>query len=299
MPKSFEERFKDLQAYQQKNGHCRVTLLDKKSNPSLVNWCFNARTSYRQIQEGTKPLINLTPERIHRMDCLGFVWRLTKDPSYTYQVGFEKLVSYKAQRGHCNVPMDYHDHDLVRWCEKQRKAYWVRMNAGPYVKDVSNRRFKLTIEKIERLENLGFKWTEPEPERVIHKSSKQSTKSKKHVEEKVQIPHTCKERVKKDESDATIIGSALKERSMNVKEVESTNDNATRTRTVNKKASQPKKENFTTRKDEEESLVQSKMHNLRWCTNDAVKPVDVGGGMIVLPKSRANRSRSNTMAHFR
>ncbi len=236
MVKSFGERFADLQAFRQRHGHVRVRIKHRETgDASLVNWCLNARTSYRQIQEGTKPLIQLTPAQIRRMEAIGFEWRLTHVPSY--QMGFDKLVRFKAEHGHCNVPSDHDDIDLVRWCEKQRRAYTVRMAAGLHpTKSLANRRFKLTLEKIEHLEDLGFKWKEPVPST---KKFKKSKKLKISVVKSVRAPEhvtssSTNEKIQKRDTN----GPALKERSTNVKDDEATNHPDEKTSKPKKKDSQ-------------------------------------------------------------
>lgn len=56
---------------------------------------------------------------------------------------FEKLIEYKQQFGHCNVPQNYNDRQLARWVTDQRGFY--QNNSMPEY-------------RIKLLEEIGFEW---------------------------------------------------------------------------------------------------------------------------------------------
>jgi hypothetical protein len=57
---------------------------------------------------------------------------------------FSKLVRFKEEHGHCNVPFEWSkDPGLGRWVGAQRSNY----SCG-----------KLSLDKVERFEALGFEW---------------------------------------------------------------------------------------------------------------------------------------------
>ena len=70
---AFEKHCRELMAFKEKFGHCYVPskYLD---NPSLGMWCRNMRYSYKRDQEGKKPSCNLSPNRIERLEEIGFQW---------------------------------------------------------------------------------------------------------------------------------------------------------------------------------------------------------------------------------
>ena len=80
-------------------------------------------------------------ERIQRLDSLGFVWDALE--AY-WQEMFTALVDYKEHYGNCNVPQSWKENPkLGNWCNNQRRA---------------KKKGKLTQERIQQLESLGFVW---------------------------------------------------------------------------------------------------------------------------------------------
>ncbi len=82
----------------------------------------------------------LTPERLERLDALGFVW----DPhTEQWEEGFSKLQQFKEREGHCRVPQGHKEGDFGSW-----KLGW----------NSETNKDKLTPERLERLDALGFVW---------------------------------------------------------------------------------------------------------------------------------------------
>lgn len=67
----WEDRFDELKTYASIHGHCNVPK-DCKDNRALAVWVKCQRRQYKQQQRGHKCAI--TPERIARLDGLGFDW---------------------------------------------------------------------------------------------------------------------------------------------------------------------------------------------------------------------------------
>ena len=63
---SWEEGFSKLQEFIKREGHCRVPAVHKEGDLALGYWIGTQRKT-----KGT-----LTPERIERLDALGFVWKV-------------------------------------------------------------------------------------------------------------------------------------------------------------------------------------------------------------------------------
>jgi hypothetical protein len=71
------DRFEELQLYLEQHGHCNVPK-DYTENHELAVWVKYQRRLYRMMMRGEQPLA-LTPERIHKMNNIGFCWeRLRK-----------------------------------------------------------------------------------------------------------------------------------------------------------------------------------------------------------------------------
>ena len=144
--RNFDERFRELLAYKEKNGHCNVPFTTKKdaTHYSLGNWCVYLRKCYR----GKKGAGNLTTSNIRALEGIGFQWKILA----TFDDRFKDLLEFKKKNGHCNVPQtrkkDAKYHSLGGWCAHLRKAY-----KGKKVG------LKLTTSNIRALEGIGFQWT--------------------------------------------------------------------------------------------------------------------------------------------
>ena len=129
----WEEMFVALIAYKGAHDDCKVP--DAWSeNPQLANWVTVQRRTYKQGK--------LSPERIRRLEEIGFVW-VTLEAAWEGM--FTALIAYKdAHNGDCNVPNNWPgDRQLGTWVSEQRKA---------------KMRGKLSPERIRRLEEIGFVW---------------------------------------------------------------------------------------------------------------------------------------------
>lgn len=148
---AWNRKFAELEAFRNLHGDCLVPSRWEE-NTSLGLWVINQR---RMRKAG-----KLSPDRIARLDTLGFYWgakALSKgrissaDPTRTVDYSgtiwserFEQLAAYKEEFGHCLVP--------ARWTESPALGRWV----------VHQRRVrkagKLSPDRIARLEALGFEW---------------------------------------------------------------------------------------------------------------------------------------------
>lgn len=104
-----------------------------KDNPELGLWCHIQRNAYTNDK--------LSPDRVTRLEKLGFVW----DPlTAAWEEMFAELVAYKQTHGDCNVPRYWNDNPFLgNWCHTQRRTY------------KSN---KLSPNRFKRLDEIGFVW---------------------------------------------------------------------------------------------------------------------------------------------
>jgi superfamily II DNA or RNA helicase len=119
-----------LQAYKEREGHCRVPARHKENGLALGAWVDHQR----QIKD------RLSPARRQRLDAIGFDW----NPHDTdWEMGFGYLQRYLQREGHCNVPQSYKENGyrLGKWVSVQRAN-----------KD------KLSPDYRQRLDDLGFVW---------------------------------------------------------------------------------------------------------------------------------------------
>lgn len=130
---TWENKFALLQQFRHDNRHCIVP----RNHPEIGDWASRQRRMYKLKQ--------IAPERKHRLDELGFSW--DRD-SERWDEHFLELLEFKQVRGHCLVPRRYRENmKLARWVEAQRNYY-------------NNDRSKISQERIERLNNAGFAWSD-------------------------------------------------------------------------------------------------------------------------------------------
>jgi len=129
---SWDERFGELLAFQQANGHCNVPSAYKQ-NPPLGIWVSNTRANRRTGK--------LTADNEERLNRAGFVWnKLESD----WEQRFAELLAFKKANGHCNVPAIYkHNPALRTWVSNTRA---VRKTG------------KLATDREELLNRAGFVW---------------------------------------------------------------------------------------------------------------------------------------------
>jgi hypothetical protein len=127
----WEENFKALVAYKAEFGDCLVPATRSYQGFKLGSWV-NRQRFYVEKR--------LTPERIQRLNDLGFVW----DPHIQlWEESFTALAAYKAEFGDCLVPkkLSYQGFKLGSWVATQR-----------------TKKATLSPERIRRLDDLGFVW---------------------------------------------------------------------------------------------------------------------------------------------
>jgi Helicase associated domain len=125
----WEEGFRYLTIYKEREGHCRVPRLHKEGGFPLGQW-----VGVQRRNADTMPAL-----RRQQLDELGFVW----DPlDAAWAEGVRYLTIYKEREGHCRVPT-LHKEDgfpLGQWVVKRRHSK------------------TLSEERREELNKLGFVW---------------------------------------------------------------------------------------------------------------------------------------------
>jgi hypothetical protein len=126
----WEEGFKYLVAYHQEFGDCLVRDKSHYQDYGLGIWVSQQRGRKDQLSQ----------EQIKRLNDLGFVWDVFE---YQWEEGFKYLVAYQKEFGDCLVKSVcvYQKYNLGAWVIYQRK-----------------RKDKISLEKVKRLDALGFVW---------------------------------------------------------------------------------------------------------------------------------------------
>jgi superfamily II DNA or RNA helicase len=95
----WEDGYEALVWFKEREGHCLVPKKWMESGFNLGQWINNQRST-----QG-----NLSDERHHRLDELGFIW----DPyDQKWNEGYNALAQYKGREGHCHVPNRYIENDF-------------------------------------------------------------------------------------------------------------------------------------------------------------------------------------------
>ena len=135
---SWEFWFGLLEEFKEREGNCRVIRGHLEAGCNLHNWVKNLRK-----RQGIQ-----SPERIQRLDNLGFSWSISQD---SWDVGFGKLLVFVKREGHCDVQARHIEsgYHLGRWVNKVRTKYSHN---------------KLSRTQIEELNKLTFIWDRNEYE---------------------------------------------------------------------------------------------------------------------------------------
>ncbi|MBI4024127.1 MAG: helicase associated domain-containing protein [Verrucomicrobia bacterium] len=123
---TWEQRFKELQAFKKRFGHCRVHQRWPE-NRHLGNWVRHLRDIRNRLSEA----------RRQKLDAIGFDW----DPVATrWERRFEKLKAFKKKFGHCRVPTE--------WTGNRGLNLWVMAQKRGCA--------QMSPERVRRLRELGF-----------------------------------------------------------------------------------------------------------------------------------------------
>jgi len=133
--RSWDARFTELLAYKKKHGHVNVGIRDGMGG-SLHDWVTRQRSEARRH--------TLVPVRRQQLEKIGFVWGGRPVLAALWEKNFTKLVAYKKQHGHCDVP--------CHWPEDRPFGHWISIQRE------FRKKGKLRPERIARLDQLGFKW---------------------------------------------------------------------------------------------------------------------------------------------
>ena len=123
---------------------------DKYAN--LGGWAVSVSEQHRNWQEGREYLSPDMIEKFNQLSSMGFgfdVFRPRRGER-SWDDSFGLLLQYRAETGSTRVPHHYKaDFRLGSWVSVQRKEHKLLMEGKPS---------KLTQERIDRLESVGFEW---------------------------------------------------------------------------------------------------------------------------------------------
>ncbi|KAL3758562.1 hypothetical protein ACHAWU_008316 [Discostella pseudostelligera] len=143
---SWEDRYNELKEFKKMSGHCNVPKVYTK-NPSLGYWVNEQRFQYRRKMKGQSSY--MTDEKVQALNELEFKWSL-REANGSWENWIKELRKYKDKHGDIDVPLKYvHNQGLGAFVNRQRTEYR-KLQQGLQT--------SLTKERIQSLNDLGFKW---------------------------------------------------------------------------------------------------------------------------------------------
>jgi hypothetical protein len=140
--KTFDDRMEDLKRFKETHAHANVT---SREDIPLGKFCAQVRYAHKNPGKG----FTLTDERIAAFDAINFNWTSKEYVTRSFDERIDDLEEYKQTHGHVNVKQ-HEDSSLYQFCAD------VRHSLKHVEKDGTR---KLTVERIARLDALGFQWT--------------------------------------------------------------------------------------------------------------------------------------------
>jgi hypothetical protein len=142
--KTFDDRMEDLKLFKEKHGHANVSSREDKS---LSQFCAQVRFAHKNPGKG----LTLTDERIAAFDAMDFNWASQEYVTRSFNERIEDLEKYKQTHGHLSLKR-LEDSSLYQFCLGVRHSL---------LHDEKDGKRKLTVERIARLDAIGFEWTTP------------------------------------------------------------------------------------------------------------------------------------------
>mmetsp|Transcript_32502 Transcript_32502/g.55370 ORF Transcript_32502/g.55370 Transcript_32502/m.55370 type:complete len:471 (-) Transcript_32502:138-1550(-) len=144
-------RIQQLEAFQSEMGHLRVDPnYDKYSN--LGGWAVEMSERHQRWQEGREYLSPDMIEKFNQLTSMGFGFDVFKSRrgERSWEDSFGLLLMYRQETGSTRVPHHYKaDFRLGSWVAVQRKEYKLLVEGKPS---------RMTHERINKLESIGFEW---------------------------------------------------------------------------------------------------------------------------------------------
>lgn len=147
-PSQWNTMYKKLLDFRAEHGHCLVPHSTKgnKELTSLGRWVANQRVFYKMHQDGKQG--HIKPIRIEALEKIGFIWNVN---DMIWDNKLQELIKYKEENGTCDVPPK---------CSKEHKKLrnWIELQRQQYRLHRAKRTTSLSLERINKLENMGFEW---------------------------------------------------------------------------------------------------------------------------------------------
>ena len=159
-------------------------LLDSEMGP----WIKKQRTLLKQAEIGEET--TLTEEQIRLLEEMKIGEVLHVKTRAPWEDRLKELIDFQSKFGHTRVTPS-HDVSLSRWVKRQRLQYhqWREGKRSP-----------MTVERMERLESLGFEWSVPIGRPKVDRPKKEPKVRKKTDAAKKSVPRSSGGRPKKQKT---------------------------------------------------------------------------------------------------
>jgi hypothetical protein len=150
---NWDQRINELKAYKSKEHGDFSSVLDKE--PELGKWMRSIRRQCKTFLETGKPTRDLTAERLHQLNAIGFDptkrqgKKSKQDDFAEWEAKFGMLREYKKAHRTCNVTRTDETLELYNWITNQRLEYRKLKQGKPST---------VTATRIMRLTELGFEF---------------------------------------------------------------------------------------------------------------------------------------------
>jgi len=140
---NWQNMFRELVEFKRIHGHCTISKR-RKEYIKLASWVYRMRDLKR-----TGNFVLLQDYKIKLLDSIGFNWEA---PKKIWDKNFNNLMEFYTKYGHCNVTLN-------------DKEFW---GLGTWVYAMRKNKSKLSKEKIERLDSIGFDWKIDKSDKYYH-----------------------------------------------------------------------------------------------------------------------------------
>ena len=138
-------KFNELREFRIVEGDCRVPYLTDIQNPNfhLGRWVRNQR-----VRKG-----KMESKKIAKLNHLGFWWGKNQPSPPSWDYNFEKLFAFNKNTGQCNIFIDRESPTPL--------AMWISIQRTEYKRFKKSQGSLLSIDQIQKLENIGLNWKGP------------------------------------------------------------------------------------------------------------------------------------------
>jgi hypothetical protein len=147
---SWQAMFYNLMVYKVNHDNCTNVKYEKDHTPhhALYSWLQNQRKHYKYYIEGKQPSY-LNEERIKVLESIGIEWNVRGH--VFWEKMYSQLIEYRNEVGDTLVPR--------QWVKNKKLGEWVTDQRRQYKYKIANRSTLLTIEREQKLNEIGFTWS--------------------------------------------------------------------------------------------------------------------------------------------